>query len=894
MAEQATLGLAGLLRQLRAEAQLTQQELAKAAGVSPRSVSDLERGINRTARKDTAVQLAGALGLAEPVRSLFVAAARGRIQAAQVLATRRSQAPGESPAPAGGMHGFAPALTSFVGRAGPVREVAALLDRNRLVTVTGPGGAGKTRLAGQVANQVAGRFADGVWLAELAPVRDPALVPAVVAAALGVREQPGMPAAGALARVLARQQLLLVLDNCEHVIGAAAGLCGGLLSACDDVRVLATSREPLRVAGEAGHRLGPLALPGPDEAADAAGCEAVALFAERAHQADGHFALTGETTAAVARLVRRLDGMPLAIELAAARVEALGVSQLLDRLDDRFALLVAGDRLALARQRSLAATVEWSYRLLDERERRVFRAVSVFPAGFTLEAAEALAGKGAEPAVLHLVDCSLLVPPRTDPDGRSRYGMLETLRAYASEQLAEAGEDAGAAAALARWALGVAQEAAAGLQTTSGELAAARWLDAEDATMSQVLAWAMDHDAVVAVRLAVALAPWWLLRGRLAGQYRVLGEAAAHAVPGGGAWCAAQFWLGTAAVLSSADLARALGHFTAVRDCIRDRGPSRALADCLASRSVLLSGLGRLAEAVDDARRALAVARELGYPAGEALALERLGIAASYSGDLDGSVRLARQAEQITADIPDWIARNCSTFLADVLMWSGDLAEAERVYAAGLAQARDAGDLWNQAALLPMIADLDLRAGRTGDAAAHLREGLHLAVRTGSWLELCTGMSRCGNLCAATGRAAEALTLWAAVDRHEGHTYPPWFETRREEQLRQARQALGPALAQAAEERGAAMNITTAAEYALMLTATGPQQPQATSGLAELSARERELVTLVAQGRTNAQIAAQLYISVRTVTSHLDRVRDKTGCRRRADLTRLALSEGLV
>ena len=214
-----------MLRQLRAEARLTQQELAKAAGLSPRSVSDLERGINRTARQDTAVRLAGALGLAEPARSLFVAAARGRIQAAQVLAARRLQAPGEPPASAGGLHGFVPALTSFVGRAGPVREVAALLDRCRLVTVTGPGGAGKTRLAGQVATQVAGRFADGAWLAELAPVRDPALVPAVVAAALGVREQPGLPAAGALARVLARLQLLLVLDNCEHVIGAAAELC---------------------------------------------------------------------------------------------------------------------------------------------------------------------------------------------------------------------------------------------------------------------------------------------------------------------------------------------------------------------------------------------------------------------------------------------------------------------------------------------------------------------------------------------------------------------------------------------------------------------------------------------------------------------------------------------
>ena len=370
-------------------------------------------------------------------------------------------------AAAGGVHGFPAVRTSFIGRAGPVREVAVLLERYRLVTVTGPGGAGKTRLAGEVARRVAGRFADGVWLAELAMVHDPEQVPAVVAAALGVREQPGVPAAVTLARVLARQQLLLVLDNCEHVIGAAAGLCAELVAACDDLRILATSREALRVAGEARYRLGPLAVPDPDDLADAAGAEAVALFADRARQADAHFALDGQTGPEVARLVARLDGMPLAIELAAARVEALGVSQLLGRLDDRFALLAGGDRLAPSRQRSLAAAVEWSYQLLDEHERRVFRAVSVFPGPFTLEGAEAVAGAGAGLAVLRLVDCSLLVPPRTGADGRPRYVMLETLRAYGAQLQAEAGEQDVVAAALAGYALRVAEEAAAGLQASS-------------------------------------------------------------------------------------------------------------------------------------------------------------------------------------------------------------------------------------------------------------------------------------------------------------------------------------------------------------------------------------------------------------------------------------------
>ncbi len=812
----------------------------------------------------------------------------------------------------GSMHGFPAALTSFVGRAGVVDEVAGQLGQNRLVTVTGPGGAGKTRLAGEVAKQVAGRFADGVWLAELAAVRDPAQVAAAVAAALGVRDLPAVAAADALASALARRQLLLVLDNCEQVIGAAAELCGRLLPGADDVRVLATSREPLRIAGEVRYRLAPLTLPGLDDPADADGSEAVALFADRARRADASFALDGETAPVVARLVARLDGMPLAIELAAARVEALGVAQLLDRIEDRFTLLEAGDRLAAARQRSLAATVEWSYRLLDERERRVFRAVSVFPGPFTLEGAEAVAGPGAGPAVLHLVDCSLLVPPRAGPDSRSRYVMLETLRAYGAALLAGAGEGDAAAAALARYALRVAEDTVAGLTAGTGEVAAARWLDAEDATMRQALEWAMEHDAAVAPRLAAALAWWWQLRGRLAGQVPLLREAVDRAAPGNHAWCLGHAWLGQAS-LDSADPAGALRHFTAVRDAIGDSGPFPLLARSLSSRSATLLTMGRIAEASDDARRAVALAREGDEPVIEALALAALGLVACVAGDRVGAVQLARQAKQITAGLHGRLVRVCGHILTTVLIDVGDLAAAERVCAAALAGARDAGDLWSLGNLLEKMVVLDLSSGRFEDAAAHLREGLQIALRTGAQARLLDDLDCCGYLCALTGRCAEAVTVWAAVvvlQGHEGFSVPlhpdlpeGWFQ--RQEPLREARRALGPAQARAAEERGKAMSLATAAEYTLMLTAAGPQPPAADGpaadgaavtvpGLDRLSPRERELVTLVAQGHTDAQIAAQLYISVRTVSSHLDRIRDKTGCRRRADLTRQALSAGLV
>jgi non-specific serine/threonine protein kinase len=810
------------------------------------------------------------------------------------------------------LHGFPGALSSFVGRAEVVAGIAGRLGQCRLVTVTGPGGAGKTRLAGEVARQVAGRFADGAWLAELAAVLDPAQVPATVAAALGIRDLPAVATAEALAHAVAGRQLLLVLDNCEQVIGAAAELCGRLLLGADDVRVLATSREPLRTAGEARYRLGALTLPDPGDPAAAAGSEAMTLFADRARQVDPGFALDDATTTAAARLVARLDGLPLAIELAAARVDALGVTQLLERIDDRFELLADGDRLAEQRHRSLAAAVQWSYELLTDVERRVFRAVSVFPGPFTLDGAGAVAGAGAGRAVPRLVDCSLLTSPRADPDGRTRYAMLETLRAYAAGLLAQAGEDGAAVASLAAYAAEVAVEASAGLNTGTGEVASLRRLDAEDATVSRALAWAMDHDPDTALQLALALAPWWQIRGRLTSQAPLIAAAAEHAEAGSGQWCAARLRLGQAASQSS-DLAAALEHLSAVRDVLEDTGRPASLADsallaiCLCGRSGLLPSFGRGAEAVGEGRRAVALARELGNPGLEAFALACLAVAAWQDGDRGGALRLVRQAQRLPGEVAGVLQRGLSGMVTGILTEAGDLAAAAQNCTAGLARCREVGDLTSLSDQLWSAAVLDLRAGRTGDAAAHLREQLQIAVRTGLRPVQLAGLDCCGQLCAATGRHAEAVTVWAAMSALGGPGPLPFrmaAEDGREKVLREARKLLGEARAQAAKQRGAAMSLATAAEYALMLAADTPAPPAfgeaaadgtaAGPGLARLSPRERELVTLVAQGRTDAQIAAQLYITVRTVGSHLDRIRDKTGCRRRADLTRLALSAGLV
>ncbi len=660
-----------------------------------------------------------------------------------------------------GVHGFPAALTSFVGRVAAVDEVCGLLDGCRLVTVTGPGGVGKTRLATEAAHRIAPRFADGACLVELAAVQESAMVPAAVAVALGIPQSPDRSAADSLA-VAARMQVLLVLDNCEHIIGAAADLCETMLPVADDVRILATSQEPLRVAGEGRYRLAPLSVAQPGDPANAAGSEAVSLFVDRARRVDPHFSLDTESALTVARLVARLDGMPLAIELAAARVEALGVEQLLDRLDDRFALLASGDRRAAARQRSLAATVDWSYQLLDAEEQRVFRQLSVFPGPFTLEATRTVAGPRAEPAVLHLVDCSLISPPRPGPDGRARYLMLETLRAYGTDRLAEAGEEHAAAAGLARYALQVATQAAEGMRTGVGELAAARWLDAEDAATQQALTWALEHEPLQALRLAIALAPWWVQRGRTKAGYSLLEAAAAHADRAADAWPSAQYWLGYLANLIG-EFDTGLGHYEAASEAVADDPRSPVLVDVIAGHANCLVNLGRTAEAAEQAGRALDLAREIGYPAGQARALLNLSIAAQYAGDTEQALDWARQASQIDQQaIPGRLARQCNHNVADILLDVGDLAAAETSCVTELDRARQAGDLISQSFCLDVLAELDHRSGRIAEAAQHLKEALEIATRIGNRLRMIDCLNNCGYLCAATQRWADAVTMWAA------------------------------------------------------------------------------------------------------------------------------------
>jgi non-specific serine/threonine protein kinase len=468
-----------------------------------------------------------------------------------------------------------------------------------------------------------------------------------------------------------------------------------------------------------------------------------------------------------------------------------------------------------------------------------------------------------------------------------RYTLLQTLRAYGRARLKEAGEERQASAALARFALSVAGHAAAGLETRNRELPAVRWLDAEDATLGQALGWTLEHDPESALRLSTALGPWWRLRGRIVEGYQYLAAAAGQSSPASESWAKAQLLLGFLSQL--ANPGSGLAHYTAASES----GDARVAADALIGRAARQLNRGQLTEADDDARRALALARETGHPGGEARALTVL-CATAHADNRADATDWARQAEEsLGPEISDWTDRWCRILLTLVLTEAGELDAARRACGDSLARCREVGDLAGLPNQLISRARLERLSGDREAARAYLHEAVGISARTGNQVNLQNCLDECVSLCAEQGRWAEAVTLRAAYLAdlaRTGLSLAPIGDG--EEPARRARQALPAGHAAAAAERGARMTLAAAAEFATMLMAPG--EGDAPTASAELTGRERELVTLVAQGRTNAQIATQLFISVRTVSSHLDRIRDKTGYRRRADLTRLALSAGLV
>ncbi|WP_369138977.1 BTAD domain-containing putative transcriptional regulator [Modestobacter versicolor] len=782
---------------------------------------------------------------------------------AEHLAVLRGEAASPGAPRAGGA--LRSPLTSFRGRDDELDAVAALLDSGRLVTLLGPGGAGKTRLALEAAHRRRADVPDGVWWVELAPVADARLLPAAVLSAVGQREGtslervPTLVEAGArLQETFADRRALLVLDNCEHLVGAVARFADDLLASCPGLQVLTTSREPLGVPGEVVLPVGPLAVPDAADA-DAAAAPVVRLFADRAVAVRPDFAVTPATLPAVLEVCRRLDGMPLALELAAARLRTLGVAQIAARLDDRFSLLTGGSRVALPRHQTLRAVVEWSWDALDAREQAVARRLSVFTGGAALDAAEQVCADPLEAvgdvldAITGLVEKSMLLAV-DDGSGGVRYRMLETIRAYAAEQLDAAGERAAVEAAQAAWCLRLVDELDPQLRRAD-QLAALRRLDAEQDGLLAVLQRAVAAgDGDVAVHLGARMSWYWLLTGRQLAAGRWLREAVA--VPGGApamrAMCVAFGAMGRAegedwqAMLP---VLREVGDLPP-EDTYRSDEPLGALAWAIAMvfaggfrsvaglalledhpdpwvvaaahgiRAQVAENIGELDGLEADLRQAHAEFEQLGDRWGRSFTAAALSQLSSADGDGAAAIAWLTEAielsEQLgtTDDTPMLRIR-----LAMAHALAGDLPRAEADAAAVLAELGADGGGLHVAMAEAAAGGFALLAGRLDDAERwHGRAMDHVRAASG-------GPPQIGAMVEAGTAVVLAARAEAAPDRAA-------------DLLDQARLLLRSALQQAAEAAGD-MPVTAAVLQAMAAVALAEGDPQRAADLLGRSAAVR-------------------------------------------------------
>ncbi|HET7090226.1 MAG TPA: tetratricopeptide repeat protein, partial [Anaerolineae bacterium] len=591
-------------------------------------------------------------------------------------------------------------LSSFIGRERELEEVRRLLSESRLVTLTGPGGVGKTRLSLQVGADVGAEYPHGVWLVELAPLSSPALVPQTVATTLGVREEPGYPLIKTLTDFLRPKALLLIVDNCEHVIEACAQLAETLLRACPNMKILATSREALRITGETSFLVPSLSLPdvrpwpGVEMLAPS---EAARLFIERAVAVKPDFSVTDANALAVAQICHRLDGIPLALELAAARARAMTVEHIATRLDDRFRLLTGGSRTALPRHQTLSALIDWSYGLLSEAERALFRRLSVFAGGFTLQATESVCkGEGIEEdqifdLLLHLVDKSLVIAGQQN--GETRYRMLETIREYAREQLLAAGEEARVRGEHLDFFVRIAEEAEPRLYD-AGQVAWMDRLEAEHDNLRAALAWSLgggQAGAETGLRLAGALGHFWFVRGYWSEGREWLERTLAKAGSGVSTRAKALYRAGFIAY-HQADPERTAALAKESLALCREAGDQEGLAFSFVLMGEAAWSQGDMRQAEALYKDSLALFREVGHKWGMLYAVIELAWIAYHYDNFEQAKALAEECLALSRELGDkWSIANSLNVLGRVVRVQGDYERAEALHKESLALSRELG-----------------------------------------------------------------------------------------------------------------------------------------------------------------------------------------------------------
>ncbi|RYE43536.1 MAG: tetratricopeptide repeat protein [Hyphomicrobiales bacterium] len=745
-------------------------------------------------------------------------------------------------------------LTSFIGRRRDLSEVKKVLSNSRLVTLTGIGGVGKTRLALRVANEVRRGFVDGVWLVELGDLRDESLVADMVAAALGLRDQSARPVQDVLVEFLSSRRVLLVLDNCERVVGAVADLAETLLRTCADLRILATSREPLAIGGEGVFRVPPLPVSDPDRPLSLGGLpqyDALTLFVERASEAVPTFVLTEENRDTVARICHRLDGLPLSIELAAARLRAMSADQILDRLTDRYKLLTLGNRGAPSRQQTLRLCIDWSHELSTPEEQKLWGQLSIFAGSFELDAAEDICADDLTPdrlldVVASLVDKSILI--REEADSCVRFRLLETLRDYGREKIMQTDEYPRLRRRHRDWYQKLTQEAEAEWIGPRQRQWVAR-LARELPNLREAMEFCLDADDTdTGLRIAGALYPFWLAKGLLGEGRRWFGRL--FAIPSDQASTERVKALFSACVLSELQGDRQAGaalveEGQVLADQISDPMANALIASAVGFRAIMSEDFSRACSVLEDA---LEVFGAHGALLLRVWVLDALGLAYDMRGDTKRAIAYYEEVLAITDSRGESMQKSYTLWSMGVAVWrQGDLGRAVRLLKQGLRLSQIVDDALNATVCLEVLAWIAYRENDARRAAVLMGAAEALAHAVGS----------------------SAFVYPSLVVYHE-------------ECERMTCRVLGERMFERTRREGKALGFEKAVAYALGEQVRPASQPPATA--THLTKRERQVADLVAKGLTNKAIANNLMISQRTAQGHVEHILTKLGFTSRAQI----------